>query len=384
MVSLNKKGHVNMLQDNTAGYERFVRTNPKSDKITAIGFDHIEFYCADATFAYKRFIYGLGMDLISKSDFSTGNNIHCSYLLQSGDVKMLFSAPFSTPRQNEVASEPSIPSYNTQLAQKFFIDHGFAVRAIAIVVNDVQEAFNTMILNGAVSVLPPTIMMDKSGRGSASIAEIQIYGDVVLRLIDRTNFQGNFLPNFKDVKKGDDDSAGIVQGDKVGRYGIRRFDHIVGNVFSLQKAMKHIVQLTGFHEFAEFLADDVGTVDSGLNSVVLANNNEFILMPLNEPTYGTKRKSQIQTYLEQNNGEGVQHIALFSRDIFETMRCMRAASNFGGFEFMDPQPDSYYEKLKERIGDSLTEDQYRQVRELGLLVDKDDQGVLLQIFTKPL
>eukprot|EP01036_Dinobryon_divergens_P024005 gene24005-32411_t len=297
---------------------------------------------------------------------------------------MLFSAPFSTPRQNEVASEPSIPSYNTQLAQKFFIDHGFAVRAIAIVVNDVQEAFNTMILNGAVSVLPPTIMMDKSGRGSASIAEIQIYGDVVLRLIDRTNFQGNFLPNFKDVKKGDDDSAGIVQGDKVGRYGIRRFDHIVGNVFSLQKAMKHIVQLTGFHEFAEFLADDVGTVDSGLNSVVLANNNEFILMPLNEPTYGTKRKSQIQTYLEQNNGEGVQHIALFSRDIFETMRCMRAASNFGGFEFMDPQPDSYYEKLKERIGDSLTEDQYRQVRELGLLVDKDDQGVLLQIFTKPL
>ena len=233
-----------MYTDNTAaGYERFVRANPKSDKIAAIGFDHIEFYCADATFAYKRFLYGLGMELISKSDFSTGNNIHCSYLLQSGDVKMLFSAPFSTPRQNEVASEPSIPSYNTQLAQKFFIDHGFAVRAIAIIVNDVQEAFNTMILNGAIPVLPPSIMMDESGRGSASIAEIQIYGDVVLRLIDRTNFHGNFLPNFKDVKKGDDDSA-IVQADKVGRYGIRRFDHIVGNVFSLQKAMKHIVQLT--------------------------------------------------------------------------------------------------------------------------------------------
>lgn len=219
-----------------------MRTNPKSDKISAIGFDHIEFYCADATFAYKRFLYGLGMELISKSDFSTGNNVHCSYLLQSGDVKMLFSAPFSSP-QKEVASEPAIPSYNTQHAHKFFIDHGFAVRAIAIIVNNVQEAFNTMILNGAISVLPPTTIIDKSGRGSASIAEIQIYGDVVLRLVDRTDFHGKFLPNFVDVKKGDESSV-EVPADKVGRYGIQRFDHIVGNVFSLQETMRRIVQLT--------------------------------------------------------------------------------------------------------------------------------------------
>ena len=157
-------------------------------------------------------------------------------------MKMLFSAPFSASTQ-QVASEPVMPSYSTQLANKFFMDHGFAVRAIAIIVSDVQEAFKTMVLNGAVSVLPPTTMVDKSGRGSASIAEIQVYGDVVLRLIDRTNFNGKFLPNFEDVKKVDGGLIAAATG-KVGRYGIQRFDHIVGNVFSLQKAMQHITQLT--------------------------------------------------------------------------------------------------------------------------------------------
>lgn len=141
--------------------------------------------------------------------------------------------------------------------------------------------------------------------------------------------------------------------------------------------------MTGFHEFAEFVADDVGTVDSGLNSVVLANNNEYILLPLNEPTFGTKRKSQIQTYLEQNNGEGVQHIALATTDIFSTLSRMREASSLGGFEFLDPPPSQYYEALRTRLGDTLTESQYKLVQDLGLLVDKDDQGTLFQIFTKP-
>lgn len=102
----------------------------------------------------------------------------------------------------------------------------------------------------------------------------------------------------------------------------------------------------GFHEFAEFVAEDVGTVDSGLNSVVLASSNEMVLLPLNEPTFGTKRKSQIQTYLEQNQGEGVQHIALKTDDIFHTLSCMKKMSLWGGFEFMDPPSKEYYANVR--------------------------------------
>lgn len=158
----------------------------------------------------------------------------------------------------------------------------------------------------------------------------------------------------------------------------------MGNVHQLIPQVDYLANATGFHEFAEFVAEDVGTVDSGLNSMVLANNGENVLMPINEPTFGTPRKSQIQTYLEQNEGPGLQHLALKTDDIFRTVREMQARSEFGGFEFMPRAPPEYYKRLPERIGSSLTPEQYRQVEELGLLVDKDDQGVLLQLFTKPL
>lgn len=164
------------------------------------------------------------------------------------------------------------------------------------------------------------------------------------------------------------------------------------------------------HEFAEFTAEDVGTVDSGLNSMVLANNDEYVLLPVNEPTFGTRRKSQIQTYLEYNDGPGVQHLALKTQDIFRTMRLMREQSTCGGLEFMPRSSEAYYRygnlspdpmprppamqhqaichllyrELPEKIGDSLTAEQLKEAEELGILVDKDDQGVLLQIFTKPI
>lgn len=147
--------------------------------------------------------------------------------------------------------------------------------------------------------------------------------------------------------------------------------------------MRYIAGFTGFHEFAEFTADDVGTAESGLNSVVLANNEETVLVPLNEPVHGTKRRSQIQTYLDHNGGAGVQHLALASDDVLKTLREMRARSAMGGFDFMPPPPPNYYQGVRRRAGDVLTEEQIKECQELGVLVDRDDQGVLLQIFTKP-
>jgi len=166
-------------------------------------------------------------------------------------------------------------------------------------------------------------------------------------------------------------------------YGLQRLDHAVGNVHDLQATLDYITQATGFHQFAEFTAEDVGTVDSGLNSTVLASNNEFVILPVNEPTFGTPRKSQIQTYLEQNEGPGLQHLALKTDDIFSTLRAMRERTSCGGFSFMPKASDRYYRNLYNKVGDILTLEQYKEVEELGILVDRDDQGVLLQIFTQP-
>merc|ERR1719478_1901771 len=142
--------------------------------------------------------------------------------------------------------------------------------------------------------------------------------------------------------------------------------------------------MTGFHEFAEFTAEDVGTIDSGLNSMVLANNLQNVLLPINEPPYGTRRRSQIETYLVANKGEGVQHMALFTDDIFETIRRMRRAGERGGFQFMDAPSEQYYQELPERIGDDvLSAEQLATAKELGLLVDRDPEGVLIQVFTRP-
>jgi len=326
------------------------------------------------------------MELAAKSDQSTGNALHASYALQSGEMRMLFTAPYGTTSTTLLSqSSPVLPGdLSPGNLQQFTLKHGLAVRAVAIEVSDVAAAHATIIKNGGMSVVAPCTVYDDNGQGEVELAEVALYGDVVLRLLDSSRFTGAFLPNFASLQGSrrlplDGDGGG---GEEVRRgFGLERFDHIVGNLWALEPTASRLRSMTGFHDFAEFVAEDVGTVDSGLNSVVLANNNEMVLLPLNEPTFGTKRKSQIQTYLEQNNGEGVQHMALFTNDIFSTMQSMRAA--MGGFEFMDPPGDAYYASVRQRLGSSLSEEQYRRIQELGLLADEDDQGVLLQVFTKP-
>jgi len=358
------------------GFDIFKRINPKSDIFESDRFHHVEFYTGEAIATYSRFMASLGMHLVAQSDFSTGNEVSASYVLQSGDMRMVFTAPYSASQQRESPATHPLPNYNTSFATHFITKHGLGVRAVAISVPDVLAAFNAMTPNGALTVLTPTRIIDQFGRGHADIAEVVLYGDTVLRLVNTQHFHGHFLPNF-----GDSNPL-----DCVGRFGLRRFDHIVGNVWSLKPHVNYIKRLSGFHEFAEFVAEDVGTVDSGLNSVVLANNNEFILLPLNEPTFGTKRKSQIQTYLEQFDGEGVQHMALSTDDIFATLRAMQEVAATGyGFTFLQPPPDQYYENLPDRVKDlgPLTADDLIEAKKLGILIDRDDQGLLLQIFTKP-
>ncbi|KAH7578444.1 hypothetical protein ACOSQ2_000296 [Xanthoceras sorbifolium] len=376
-------GHSTSPAFKLVGFRNFVRHNLKSDRFRVKRFHHVEFWCTDATNTARRFSWGLGMPLFAKSDLSTGNAVHASYAIRSGDLTFLFTAPYSPSISAHDGgggrASASIPTFDLGTCCAFSASHGLAVRSIAVEVEDAEVAFHTSVAHGAKPSASPVIL-----NGRAVISEVHLYGDVVLRYVsyrddksDTNNDVGSFvfLPGFEST-----DELSSFPLD----YGIRRLDHAVGNVPELGPAVSYVKGFTGFHEFAEFTSEDVGTSESGLNSVVLANNEEMVLLPMNEPVFGTKRKSQIQTYLEHNEGAGVQHLALVSEDIFNTLREMRKRSGVGGFEFMPSPPPTYYKNLKARAGDVLNDDQIKQCEELGILVDRDDQGTLLQIFTKPL
>ncbi|KAJ1278046.1 hypothetical protein BS78_04G050100 [Paspalum vaginatum] len=353
------------------GNRKFVRVNTRSDRFHTLAVHHVELWCADAASAAGRFAFGLGAPLAARSDLSTGNTAHASLLLRSGALAFLFTAPYAQHAAD--AATASLPSFSAAAARRFAADHGLAVRAVALRVADAEDAFRASVAAGARPAFEPVDL----GLGFR-LAEVELYGDVVLRYVSYPDAAaaaapGPFLPGFEDVSR----PPGALE------YGLRRFDHIVGNVPELAPAASYVAGFTGFHEFAEFTAEDVGTAESGLNSVVLANNSETVLLPLNEPVHGTKRRSQIQTYLDHHGGPGVQHIALASDDVLRTLREMRARSAMGGFEFLAPPPPNYYDGVRRRSGDVLTEAQIKECQELGVLVDRDDQGVLLQIFTKP-
>lgn len=348
-----------------------IRSNPKTDRFGVQRFHHIEFWCGDASNTWRRFAWGLGMHLVAKSDPTTGNQTYCSYAIQSNDLAFTFTAPLSSKIAQSHSNVPH-PGYNSEEARGFIASHGLAVKALGVLVDDAADAHRVSVANGAVSVLEPHVLTDDNAEGTMAIAEVRLYGDVVLRFVSTQDFTGPMLPNYEHVK-----SMPLT-------YGLVRLDHVAANVHKLTDSVPYIVKFSGLHEFAEFTADDVGTAESGLNNVVLASNNDMVLLAINEPTFGTKRKSQIQTYLEHNEGPGLQHLALACDDIFTTLREMRTRTHLGGFDFMPKPPPSYYQNLANRVGSVLTEEQIEMCAELGIMVDKDDQGVLLQIFTQPL
>lgn len=362
----------NFTERKLVGHDNFVRHNPLSDKYDVKKFHHVEFYCCDATNVSRRFMFGLGMDLTAKSDLTTGNKHYASYAVQSQDLTFVFTAPYQATI-DKTGSTPPHPDFNQERTNKFIADHGLAVRAIGITCGDAAEAYRVGTANGAVGVLEPVTLVDRYSGKTKVISEVKLFGDVVIRWMSG-DFDGPVIPNYEPVAV-----------TKTKSFGLERIDHIVNNVPKLFEAVDYLINATGFHEFGEFTADDVGTVDSGLNSMVLANNSEFILMPVNEPTFGTRRKSQIQNYLDHNGGPGTQHIAVKTDNIFRTMREIRQRSELGGFDFMPAPGPDYYKRIPDRIGkDVLTADQLRELEELGLLADKDDQGVLLQVFTQPI
>lgn len=355
------------------GCENFVRHNPRSDRFPMHDFDHIEIWCSDATSTARRFSAAFGLTMVAASDIDNGSHKYTSYVLSSDSIRFVFTAPYWTEApDSKITRAEAFPNFDRDAVNAFVVKHGLAVRAIGIQVDDATDAYEKCVANGGVGMCKPVTIEDANGK--ITYSEVAYYGDVVFRYIEgRKTFKGSFLPGYAEKQRKDVS------------FGLTRIDHVVTNAPSLCEITDHAMKFTGFHEFGEFVAADVGTVDSGLNSMILSNNENTILLPVNEPTFGTRRKSQIQSFIEHHQGAGVQHIAIMTDDILATVKKMSEASDFGGVDFMPAPGDSYYsDHVPKKMGNMVDETLIRNCQRYGILIDRDEEGGLLQIFTKPL
>ena len=317
------------------------------EEIAIDGFDHVEFYVGNALQACYYYHHGFGFDIVGFRGLETGNRDRVSYVLKQGSVNLVLTGALNA---------------NDEVAEHVH-KHGDGVRTIGLKVRDVKKAYETAIKRGAKSFAAPASQEDEFGE--MVTASVHTYGDTIHTFVHRQNYKGNFAPGFKPIEQKD------------GGVGLVAIDHVVGNVEV--ERMEHLVdfykQVFGFYVYQYFDAEDISTKYSALVSKVMANKTGTVKLPINEPAIGM-RKSQIQEYLDYYLAPGVQHIAIATKDIISTV----AALHKRGIEFLTV-PRSYYDALPERAG-KIDED-IEELAKLGILVDRESEGYLLQIFTKP-
>ncbi|MBX3132633.1 MAG: 4-hydroxyphenylpyruvate dioxygenase [Gemmatimonadaceae bacterium] len=320
-----------------------------TDTFPINGTDYIEFWVGNAKQSQLFYRAAFGFKLIAYRGPETGVRDRASYLLEQGKIRLILTTPMGP--EGEIAAH--------------IATHGDGVRDMAFWVDDCRDAHKKAIERGAVSVQEPTVLKDE--HGEIVIAGIRTYGDTIHSIVERKNYKGLFMPGFVAA-----DSP--FQPEPV---GLKYVDHCVGNV-ELGK-MNHWVEfystVLGFFNLLSFDDKTISTEYSALMSKVMSNGNGRIKFPINEPAQG-KKKSQIEEYLDFYRGPGVQHIAVATDDIITTVRALRSR----GVEFLSI-PRTYYETVLDRVG-KIDED-IAPLAELGILVDRDDEGYLLQIFTKP-
>ncbi len=308
---------------------------------------HVELWVGNAKQAAYFYREAMGFSQFAYAGLETGSRDTTSYVLRQGKATLVLTTPLGT-------SGPMLDHIRR---------HGDAVRDIAFHVGDTDAAFAEAVRRGAKPVEEPHDTQDE--HGITRRAAIATYGDTIHSLISHPTYSGPFLP-------------GYVQAEKPGRdAGLLRIDHIVVNVElgRMNEWANFYADVCGFHRYINFDDKDISTEYSALMSVVMSDDSQSVKFPINEPAEG-RRRSQIQEYLDYNCGPGVQHIALQTRDIISTVTRLRE----NGVEFLDV-PDSYYDALPTRVG-QIAED-LDAVRRLRILVDRDEEGYLLQLFTKP-
>lgn len=321
-----------------------------ADFLPINGTDHIEFYVGNAKQASLYYQHCLGFELVAYAGPETGMRDRASYVLQQNKIRFIVTT----------ALQPD--SAIARHHQK----HGDGVKVLAFWVDDATKSFQETTLRGAEAEETPKTLKDEFGE--VVIASIKTYGETIHKFVERKNYKGAFLPGYKAVKSS-------FQPKPI---GLKHVDHCVGNVELglMNKWVKFYEDVMGFKLLITFDDKDISTEYSALMSKVVSNGNGYIKFPINEPASG-KKKSQIEEYLDFYKGAGVQHIAIATDDIIETVSELRKR----GVEFLYV-PENYYEDILDRVG-HINED-LKELKKLNILIDRDEEGYLLQIFTKPI
>jgi 4-hydroxyphenylpyruvate dioxygenase len=315
--------------------------------------DHVRFFVGNARQSAYFYRNAFGFDVVAYAGLETRMRREAGYVLRQGHITFVLISPL----------DPEHPE-NRRLVQ-----HGDGVQDVALEVDDVRHTFDETVRRGAVGVTPPTLLEDE--HGVYEFATIRTYGDTTHTFINRDRYRGVFAPGFKPL---DPDRYSPSTFHPV---GLKAIDHIVGNVEEgkMDEWVHYYEKVLGFTQLVHFDDKDISTEYSALMSKVVQNGTGRIKFPINEPAHG-RRRSQIEEYLQFYGGPGVQHIALSTGNIIETVRAMR----HNDVSFLRV-PQTYYDALPDRVG-TIKED-IEELAELGVLVDRDDEGYLLQIFTKP-
>jgi 4-hydroxyphenylpyruvate dioxygenase len=321
---------------------------PRVDHMPLNGIDHLELWVGNAKQAAYFMTRAFGFTETAYRGLETGARDRTSYVLEQGRIRLVLTGTLRA---------------GTDIAEHH-ARHGDGVKVIALSVPDVDDAFREATARGATGAAEPHDLGDD--HGTVRIADVATYGDTIHRFVDRGDYFGAFLPGFRPTEH--DVRVPLLTG----------IDHVVGNVElgAMERWVKYYEDVFGMTELIHFSDEAISTEYSALMSKVVTTGNGRIKFPINEPAEGL-RKSQIDEYLEFYEGPGAQHLALSTRDIVRAVSELSAA----GVEFLRT-PDSYYDELPGRVGEIA--ESVDDLRRLGILVDRDDEGYLLQVFTKPL
>ena len=320
------------------------------DFLPLLGTDYLEFYVGNAKQAAHFYKTAFGFQSFAYCGLETGSRDKVSYVLKQGKVTIVLTTPLNS--KNPI---------NDHLRK-----HGDGIKVYAITVDDASKSYKETTSRGGISFMEPTTMEDKDG--TVVVSGIRTYGDTINLFVERKNYNGVFLPGYRKWES-------KFNPEEV---GIKHVDHAVGNVElgAMNKWVEYYEKVMGFYNLITFDDKDISTEYSALMSKVVSNGNGYIKFPINEPAEG-KKKSQIEEYIEFYEGPGVQHLALATDDIVHTVSELKKR----GVEFLSV-PDYYYDELPSRVG-QIDED-IKILKSLDILVDRDEEGYLLQIFTKPL
>lgn len=321
-----------------------------TDFLPLQGTDYVEFYVGNAKQAAHFYKTAFGFQSLAYAGPETGMKDKVSYVIRQNKLTFVLTTPLKT---------------TDSIAGHIYL-HGDGVKHLALKVTDATSAWNETVSRGAKSYMEPTILKDELGE--LILSGIHTYGDTVHLFVERQNYNGVFMPGFRKWET-------VYNPTET---GLLYVDHCVGNVGwnQMDPWVKFYEDVMGFRNILTFDDSDISTEYSALMSKVMSNGNGFVKFPINEPAEG-KRKSQVEEYLEFYNGEGVQHVAIATNDIVKTVTELQQR----GIEFLSI-PESYYENISERIGE-IDED-LEPLHQLGILIDRDEEGYLLQIFSKPL